>query len=608
MFFFSLCIITAHAQTMSVESFTALPEDMDARVYFPKRDQNGRVAALIKVESVEKGFAFDVGSLGVVDVVHDKIAETWVYVPHGVIRITIQHPKLGTIRNYEFPIPISEASVYRLVLTSGRVLTIVEESDGGQFFILRTDAADATLSIDGGTASAITDGAANVFLDYGEHSYTVSAPLYQSVSGTVKIADERIDTTVVLQPNFGYFTLSSTPSARVELNGIEVGTTPYTSPRLTLGDYTVRLYSSGYETRTRTVSLTEPGETVVVEESLLNNSLRVSLYTPLSDANLTVNGEVKGQGSWQGYLLPGEYLVTATKEGYRESKKRVVIDRNSSLDITIDAPSPMYGKFRVNSSQIDVEVAIDGKVVGVAPDIFSEILVGNHTVTYTRNGYVTKTEQITVEEGKIAQASVSLTRGTDTPVATTPTPVATPQKPVKEKTPPAPKTPKEPKAPSSKSSDVLLLAQASYHPSQLSYGVMAGYLYGNNGFYLKYLSNFQSEMDAVAGCDYDGNWLYGNDIDSYSGNTHTARYTFTAGYMRRLSSMFSLYAGAGYGARTLQWETNTGEWVTNDDCSYTGVTLDAGCVVQFGSFALSIGCNSTAFSFNELTAGIGFAF
>lgn len=126
-------------------------------------------------------------------------------------------------------------------------------------------------------------------------------------------------------------------------------------------------------------------------------------------------------------ICTGESLLTATKEGYRESKQRVTISRTSSLDISIPAPTPIYGKLMVNASQLDIEVTIDGKQLGTAPNIFSDILVGSHTVTYSGKGYTTKSEKITIEEGETAQATVTLAEAapmvTPAPVVTTPTSV-----------------------------------------------------------------------------------------------------------------------------------------------------------------------------------------
>ena len=40
--------------------------DMEARVKSPRKDQNGEIAALIKIVTTEKGFGFDGGMMGVV--------------------------------------------------------------------------------------------------------------------------------------------------------------------------------------------------------------------------------------------------------------------------------------------------------------------------------------------------------------------------------------------------------------------------------------------------------------------------------------------------------------------------------------------------------------
>ncbi|MGC9331963.1 MAG: hypothetical protein ACP5DZ_08840 [Bacteroidales bacterium] len=57
--------LSAPAQDIAVRSFRCLPRDMDARIAHPITDQNGDVAALIKVVTTETGFKFEAGMLGV---------------------------------------------------------------------------------------------------------------------------------------------------------------------------------------------------------------------------------------------------------------------------------------------------------------------------------------------------------------------------------------------------------------------------------------------------------------------------------------------------------------------------------------------------------------
>ncbi len=196
-------IATSMAQDMSVLSFEEIPNDMDARINYPKQDRNGGTAAIIKVITTEKGFSFDVGMLGVVDVVHDKVAQTWLYVPKGIIRLTIEHAKLGRLK-YEIPreVPIKEATVYELVLTTNKVPDNNEESAGGHYLLVTTDPADAEISIDGGESTPIPS--TGIFLTNGTHTYRVQARLHQMEEGTVTMADQRIDKEITLTPRTNY--------------------------------------------------------------------------------------------------------------------------------------------------------------------------------------------------------------------------------------------------------------------------------------------------------------------------------------------------------------------------------------------------------------------
>ena len=81
--FILLAFIGVSAQSISVNSFRSLPMDMTASSLEGKRiDQNGDVAALIKVVTTQTGFTFEGGTLGIVDT-KQRNGEIWVWVPRG---------------------------------------------------------------------------------------------------------------------------------------------------------------------------------------------------------------------------------------------------------------------------------------------------------------------------------------------------------------------------------------------------------------------------------------------------------------------------------------------------------------------------------------------
>ena len=104
------------SQELSVESFRLLENDLTANTYGTiEYDQNGQTAALIKIVTINTGFVFDGGMMGIVKTVQ-KTGEIWVYVPFGIQRITIAHPEFGVLRDFFFPISIDKARTYEMVL------------------------------------------------------------------------------------------------------------------------------------------------------------------------------------------------------------------------------------------------------------------------------------------------------------------------------------------------------------------------------------------------------------------------------------------------------------------------------------------------------------
>ena len=105
------------AQEFSIKGIEKLPTDMDARVNFARKDQNGKTCAIIKIATPLTGFSFDTGTLSVQYVV-EKTGEIWVYVQPGVKKITIAHQTLGVVREWDIPIKIEEACSYALTLNT----------------------------------------------------------------------------------------------------------------------------------------------------------------------------------------------------------------------------------------------------------------------------------------------------------------------------------------------------------------------------------------------------------------------------------------------------------------------------------------------------------
>ncbi len=343
-----ICCLAAAAQTLSVTSFKPLPNDLTANIAGTMvKDQNGEVAALIKVVTTQTGFAFEGGMAGIVKT-QQRIGEIWVYVPHGIQKITILHQKLGVLRDYYFPCAIEAARTYEMVLASGEVRTVVTQDAGGSYLMLSVEPKNAVVYIDEQMQASDGTGEYIAALPYGEHQYRVEAGSYMPEAGVVSIGKEKKSLSIKLQSAL----------ASIAVNSTTPGTQIY------------------------------------------------------------VNDKLRGTGSWTGNLPAGMYIIEGRLDGHRSQKQSVTLAKQDQKAVTLPALEAIVGSLDVRYKPLGAEVWLDGKQLGSSPDLFRNILVGNHSLVIKKAGCAEYSETITLAEGETKLVSGTLQQGS---VATTPT-------------------------------------------------------------------------------------------------------------------------------------------------------------------------------------------
>lgn len=332
-----LCSIIC-AQSMSVESFKLLPNDLTANTYGTmQRDQNGDVAALIKMVTSETGFVFDGGMMGIVKT-EQKTGEVWVYVPHGIQRITISHQQLGVLRDYYFPVPIEKARTYEMRLLSGRLKTIVEDEFAAQYVIFKLNPTNAIVYIDGTAYTAQSDGTVSQLLSYGLHEYRVELFGYKTDAGVIQVGSEK----------------------------------------------------------------------VTKEVTLSSSMATITIQCAMEEADIYVNDEKKGTGTWTGNLAPALYKVEAKRVGYQTRLLTLNVRELEEKTVSVPEPVPLYGRVQIQSDPIDATVFIDGVEVGTTPMLSKELQVGGHDVELRKEGYANYTTTVAVSDEQILPLRVSL--------------------------------------------------------------------------------------------------------------------------------------------------------------------------------------------------------
>ena len=398
------------AQNISVKSFRLLETDLTANTAGTlKKDQNNETAALIKVVTTETGFVFDGGMLGIVGTTQ-RAGEIWVYVPPKSRKITISHPQLGVLRDYFYPISIEAGRTYEMVLATGRVTTVVQESAGGQYLVMKVSPSNAEVSIDE-VPYEVENDEVTVFLKYGKHTYRVSAALHEPEVGQIDMGNTKKEMAVTLRPAYGLLQIESDPTgAEVYIDGDyeSAGTTPFTTKRLSKGQHRLLFKRAEYKNHTLDITVPGDGSTQPVRATLPPN-FALTTITAAGDADIYVNDERKGNSRWSGRLTTGLYTIEARKASHYPTRQTVEITAGEQRHIDLPAPVPRYGSLNVSTRPSGATVAIDGVILpGTTPNIYTDVLIGDHTFTLTKPGCAPIEQRITVEEGQILPLDFTL--------------------------------------------------------------------------------------------------------------------------------------------------------------------------------------------------------
>lgn len=413
--------LSAVAQKMSVASFRIDEADQTANVSPTMRyDVNGEKCALIKIATTQKNFSFDVGTLGIEYVENQNAAhpgEIWLYVPHGVIKISIQHPQFGSIKDYDLGRRLEKGRTYVMELTSDQVNTLIVDYDNTQALEIDVTPPGATLYINGIRQILDSRGHASLQLSFGTHTYRVTADDYHPEESQVVINDKDSHPrlSVRLRQAFGYLDVLSTPQSEggdLYVDDIHVGTLPVSKLHLKSGSHKIAVHRKLYLPYTGNVVITDSA-VVAITPSLKPNYADCEIIAGNGDQSVTIydNGDLLGNGRWKGRLEAGQHVIEAVKPGHRTTTETVSIVRGDTRKVSLQPPTPIYGALEIVTTPPGAEVYIDGSPhpAGKTTYYDGRILIGSHNIRVAKKGYKTEEFKVTIREGEAERLNCRLT-------------------------------------------------------------------------------------------------------------------------------------------------------------------------------------------------------
>ena len=346
----------------------------------------------------------------------------------------------------------------------------------------------------------------------------------------------------------------STAATFLEIIHPDLGKTEYWLPE-TLKDF------CGYEM----VIVSDFKSKEEEEAKELSNYLIIS--TDQANAMIYIDDEFVGKNNIKEPLTIGnKYTWKVECPLYHTRSGEVTITEGAPVSIEVKM-RPAYGYLELSTKPEGATVFIDEQEVGTTPYKSDMMQSGTYNVTLQKKNFPTKKETLTITDGMTTQMTIDM---------------------------------------SSENTSFATLNYAFSTAPQHSFGLTFG-MVKKFGWYVSAMTGLGFDaLSTVATCDEFGN--VDGEMQVYSGNTATSRLSFVAGAMYRPINIIAIKIGAGYGMRTLAWETADGSYVKNEAYSMSGLDLNAGVQFFLNKLSLSIDYVTTNAKYSEVKIGVGLTF
>ena len=182
---------------------------------------------------------------------------------------------------------------------------------------------------------------------------------------------------------------------------------------MALGIYTYKVASEGYYPTEGRFVLDDKTKTHK-ETVNLRPRFSVTSLTVDSDADIYVNGEYKGKRTWNGRLNAGSYFVECRQLNHRSTTQNITVGEGNENSFKLTPPTPITGVLSVLSQPLGASISIDGKDYGETPQNINGLLIGQHNVKLSKQGYSDEETTTVITEDDVTELNISLVKGQST--------------------------------------------------------------------------------------------------------------------------------------------------------------------------------------------------
>ena len=179
------------------------------------------------------------------------------------------------------------------------------------------------------------------------------------------------------------------------------------SDKLVLGRYFYKLTSQNYHLSEGVIELVD-GQGPFTETVTLRPNWGTVTLIAEGGAEIFVDGESKGFGTWTGQLTPGFYNVECRKQNHRNEVDGIEVKEGKSVTVKLKSPQLITGALDITTDPLEAIITIDGKECGKTPTVIDGIVIGTHKVTLSKSGYTAVDLEVEIKDGETNEQFVML--------------------------------------------------------------------------------------------------------------------------------------------------------------------------------------------------------
>jgi formylglycine-generating enzyme required for sulfatase activity len=260
---------------------------------------------------------------------------------------------------------------------------------------LRVDPVPDNISIGGGLAAPRWGN--YYLLRPGDYNLHAQKECFESLESPFRVDDtdgQQFDFTMQKQP--GRLSIQAhqddTPakridSARIVIDGTDVGSTPVTGLAVSSGRHQLEIRTPDYQSFMTAVTVNGCGEIQTFDFALIPNWAPVVIGSIPKGARVEIDGKPMGITPLEIELAAGSYQLTLTADRFKNWQTRLVVKPNQPQRIENIRLMPADGTLSVRTTPAGANVIIDKNYVGRTPLKTDVSANTNHLVQVSKPGY-----------------------------------------------------------------------------------------------------------------------------------------------------------------------------------------------------------------------------